>query len=89
MKIAGCNFRANKIQDHTSNLFEATYKGKRFYISTDHGFEKPKDGCLKRYLIDVIDIKTGMYDVQTYKDLTSIAAAIIYALKGTMLIPKN
>jgi hypothetical protein len=41
---------------------------------------------LKRFLIDVVDIKTGMYDVQTYQDLHTVRDAIIYALKGAMLV---
>lgn len=74
------------IKTKTENDFEATYKGKRIYISTNHGFGKPKYDHLKRFNIDVIDIKTGMYDVQSYQDFHTINDAIIYAVKGACLV---
>lgn len=86
MKVLGCIIQKRQIIDHTKNLFDANYKGKRIYISTDHGFGKPKNAYLKRFLIDVVDIKTGMYDVQTYEDFEHIDEAIEYALKGAMLV---
>ena len=86
MKVSGCIIQKRQIIDHTENLFNANYKGKRIYISTDHGFGKPQYDHLKRFLIDVVDIKTGMYDVQTYQDLHTVRDAIIYALKGAMLV---
>ena len=55
-------------------------------ITTDHGFGKPQYDHLKRFLIDVVDIKTGMYDVQSYQDFHTVRDAIIYALKGAMLV---
>jgi hypothetical protein len=73
-------------KDCGKSLFNANYKGKRIYISTDHGFGKPQYDHLKRFLIDVVDIKTGMYDVQSYQDCHTIRDAIIYALKGAMLV---
>ena len=85
MKISGCVFQKRQILDSNLGLFNANYKGKRFYISTEHGFGKavyPKD---RRFLIDVVDIKTGMYDVQTYGDFEHIDEAIEYALKGACL----
>jgi hypothetical protein len=85
MKISGCIIQNRNICDSTENLFKAIYKGKCIYISTDHGFGKPKYDHLKRFLIDVIDIKTGMYDVQTYEDFHVIRDAIIFALKGSLL----
>ena len=86
MKIAGCIIQKRQIIDHTENLFNANYKGKRIYISTDHGFSKPQYDHLKRFLIDVVDIKTGMYDVQTCQDFEQIDEAIEYALNGAMLV---
>ena len=86
MKVSECIIQERQIIDHTENLFNANYKGKRIYISTDHGFGKPQYDHLKRFLIDVVDIKTGMYDVQTYQDLHTVRDAIIYALKGAMLV---
>ena len=86
MKVSGCIIQNRKIIDHTENLFIANYKGKRIYISTDHGFGKPQYDHLKRFLIDVVDIKTGMYDVQAYQDLHTVRDAIVYALKGAMLV---
>lgn len=86
MKIAGCIIQKRQILDNTLALFNANYKGKRIYISKDHGFGKPIFPQLSRFLIDVVDIKTGMYDVQTYQDFEHIDEAIEYALKGAMLV---
>lgn len=86
MKISGCVIQNNQIIDNTKNNFNANYKGKRIYISTEHGFGKPKYNHLKRFLIDVVDIKTGMYDVQSYQDFNEIKDAIRFALIGAMLI---
>jgi hypothetical protein len=86
MKIAGCIIQKRKILDNTLALFNANYKGKRIYITKDHGFGKPKYPQLSRFLIDVVDIKTGMYDVQTYQDFEHIDEAIEYALNGAMLV---
>jgi hypothetical protein len=86
MSLAGCIIQNRQIIHNTLALFDANYKGKRIYISKDHGFGKPKYPQLSRFLIDVVDIKTGMYDVQTYQDFENIDEAIEYALKGAMLI---
>lgn len=86
MKISGCVIQTRQIVDHTEEIFSANYKGKHIYISTDHGFGEPKYKHLKRFLIDVVDVKTGLYDVQSYEDLHDIRDAIICALKGAMLI---
>lgn len=86
MKVSGCIIQNRTIIDNTENLFNANYKGKRIYITTDHGFGKPEYEHLKRFLIEVLDIKTLMYDVQTYQDCHTIRDAIIYALKGAMLV---
>ena len=85
MKIAGCIIQKRQIIDNTLGLFNAKYKGKRIYISKNHGFGKPICPQLARFLIDVVDIKTGMYDVQAYQDFEHIDEAIEYALKGAML----
>jgi hypothetical protein len=85
MKVSGCVIQEKNIAVNTSESFEATYKGKRIYITTDHGFGESKYPLCKRFLIDVVDIKTGMYDVQSYQDHQKIRDALIYALKGAML----
>jgi len=86
MKISGCIIQKRQILDNTPELFNANYKGKRIYISTDHGFGKPKYDHLKRYNIDVLDIKSDMYDVQTYEDHHTMEDAIRSALKGCCLL---
>lgn len=85
MKIAGCIIQNRQILDKTLSLFHGNYKGKRIYITKDHGFGKPKYPQLSRFSIDVVDIKTGMYDVETYQDFEHIDEAIKYALTGAML----
>ena len=86
MKIAGVIIQNRNITVNTEKEFEARYKGKRIYITTNHGHGKPKENHLNRYDIDVID-DSGMYDVQTYEDLHTMRDAIIYALKRACLIP--
>jgi hypothetical protein len=86
MKVAGCIIQEKNITVNTEKKFEARYKGKRIYITANHGHGKPKEKHLKRYDIDVIDFD-GTYDVQTWEDLHSIRDAIIFALKGACLIP--
>jgi hypothetical protein len=85
MKIAGCIIQNRQILDNTLALFNANYKGKRIYISKDHNLGKPKYPQLSRFMIDVVDAKTGMHDVQTYQDFEHIDEAIVYALKEAML----
>ena len=89
MKIAGCIFQKRNIRENSSTTFEAVYKKRRFYISSEHGFGKPDENWLTRFNIDVIHIETGMYDVQTYGDCPSIRDAIIVALKGAMFLPTD
>lgn len=89
MKVSGCVFQSRNIKQYDSNNFYATYKGKSFHITTDHGLGKPKYNYFKRFNIDVIDIETGMYDVQTYEDCHDIKDAIRHALYGAMIITKN
>lgn len=86
MKIGPAIIQNRNIIESTKNSFEATYKGKRILISTNHGFGNPIHDHLERFNIDVIDIKTGLYDVETYEDFHEIKDAIRYALKGAMLI---
>ena len=86
MKISTLVIQNRNISINNENDFVATYKGKEIIISTNHGFGKPKYDHLKRYNIDVIDIATGMIDVQTYEDFHTMRDAIRYALKGSYLL---
>lgn len=86
MKISGAIIQKRNIEVSTENEFRATYKGRQINITTDHGFGKPKYEHLKRFMIDVTDIKTGMVDVQTYEDFHEINDAIRSALKGACFI---
>jgi hypothetical protein len=86
MKISYAVIQNRNISVNTENNFIATYKGKEIIISTDHGFGKPKYDHLKRYNIDVIDIKTGMKDVESYEDFHNMNDAIRSALIGACLI---
>lgn len=86
MKISGAIIQQRNIIVSSENEFQATYKGKEIYISTEHSLGKPKYEHLKRFNIDVQDMNTGMYDVQTYQDFHDINDAIRYALKGACLI---
>lgn len=86
MKVAGCVFQKKFIEENNENEFIATYKGKRFYISNDHGFGEPEYEHLTRFNIDVTDIATGWYDVTTWEDFHSIRDAIHYALKNSLLL---
>lgn len=40
MKIAGCIIQKRNIKLNTSDSFYASYKGKRIYVSSNHGFGK-------------------------------------------------
>ena len=86
MKISGAIIQTRNIEVSTENEFRATYKGKQISITTDHGFGKPKYDHLKRFMIDVIDIETGMADVQTCEDLHEVKDAVRFALQGACLI---
>jgi zona occludens toxin (predicted ATPase) len=86
MKVAEAIIQNRNISINTETDFEATYKGKRISISTNHGFGKPKYDHLKRYIIDVKDIETGLLDVDAYQDFHTMKDAIMYALKGACLI---
>lgn len=86
MKVSGAIIQNRNIDTYCKDLFHATYKGKIIYITTDHGFGKPEFDHLNRYMINVMDEKTGMYDVDAVKDFHDIKDAIRYALKGAKLI---
>ena len=87
MKVSGAIIQQRNIIFSSGNEFQATYKGKEIYISTEHSLGKPKYKHLKRFSIVVQDMNTGMYNVQTYQDFHEIKDAIRYALKGACLIP--
>jgi hypothetical protein len=86
MKISGKVIQNRNIKKHTKDEFFATYKGKDIEITTDHRHGEPDYPWLKRYSIYVTDIKTGLLDVQIFKDHHCIKDAIRYALKGACLL---
>lgn len=87
MKISeGVVIQERNIEVNSGNTFIARYKGKEIYITDDHGYGKARDDDLTRFIVDVVDEKTGMKDVDSYGDFHSIKDAIKYALKGAMLI---
>lgn len=88
MKISGLVIQKRNISESTENCFHAIYKGKRIYITTNHGFGWPKYSHLSRYMIDVIDIKTGLKDVESFEDCHTIEDAIRKALYGCCLLAK-
>lgn len=88
MKISGCIIQKRNITAYCESLFCAVYKGKKIYITTTHAFGKAKYEHLIRYLIQVVDLESGLSDVDTYEDCHNIRDAIRYALKGACLIQK-
>jgi len=86
MKISGLVIQNKKITLCTETDFEATYKGKLICITTNHGHRKPKHDFLLCYDIVVIDIRTGLKDVNTYEDFHNIQDAIRCALQGACLL---
>lgn len=86
MKVAGAVFRKKYIHENTDDDFVAYYKNRCICITTNHGHGKPDYEHLERYDITVT-YKDGSYDVDTWQDLHTMRDAIIYALKGAMLIP--
>lgn len=86
MKISEAVIQDRNISVNTENDFDAKYKGKSIIISTNHGFGKPKWEHLRRYNIDVKDIKSGIIDVQSYEDCHNMRDAIRLALIGACLI---
>lgn len=88
MKISGCIIQNKNITAYLDDLFCAVYKGKKFNITTTHNFGKAKYDHLTRFLIQVVDLESGLSDVDTYEDCRNIREAIRYALKGACLIQK-
>ena len=88
MKIAGCTIFNKFIKENNEKDFIAIYKGSGINITTNHGYGKPKEKHLKRYNIDV-RAKDGTFEVNTWRDLPTMRDAIIFALKGAMLIPNQ
>ncbi len=86
MKVSQCVFRNKSINKNTEDDFDAYYKGKHIIISTDHDFGEPEYDHLKRFNMDVYDLKSGMMDCETYEDHHTIRDAIRSALIGSCLI---
>lgn len=86
MKIQNKIIQNKNIKEFTEDTFDATYRGKQIWISTDHGFGDARYGDMIRYNIEVTDILTGLYDVDTYEDFYSMKEAITYAVKGACLL---
>ena len=86
MKISGCVFQQRNIKTKTDDTFEAYYKGKYIYVTSVHNPRHPVFDHLNKYDIFVKDIKTDLYDVDTYEYFHNIQDAIRYALKGACLI---
>lgn len=86
MKIGGLIIQNRNIKDHSEKCFDAKYKGKRIYITDNHGFGNPKYKFLTRYAIGVSDVKTGFKDVLTYGDFHEMRGAILFALVRAMLL---
>jgi hypothetical protein len=74
------------IEVSNEETFIARYKGRYIYITTDHGHGKAQYKWLKRFHMDVIHEKSGMYDCEAVEDHHNINDAIRSALKGSMLI---
>ena len=88
MKISYLVIQNRNIAVNTADDFEATYKGKRINITTNHGFGKPIYDHLTRFDIVVTDIATGLKDVDTLEDLHCMKDAIRHALIGACLLEK-
>lgn len=86
MRFENAIIQNRNIEENTKNNFFATYKGKKIIISDNHGLGKPNEWYLTRYNAEVIDIESGLRDVDTYYDCNEIREAIILALKGAMLL---
>jgi GTP:adenosylcobinamide-phosphate guanylyltransferase len=89
MKVSEAIIQNRNISEHTKDNFYATYKGKSIEITTNHGHGDPEHDHLTRYDIVVIDLKTGMFDVNTWEDYHNIHDAIRCALQGACLIEKS
>lgn len=81
MKVGKYVVQENQIFENSLITFGATYGGKRIYITAKHDFGRPKfPQVYERFLITIINAKTLMHEVQTYKDYMHIDEAIIYAI---------
>jgi hypothetical protein len=89
MRISSAIIQNRNIRISTADDFDASYKGKRISITTDHGFGKAKHDFLNRYCIDVWDVKSGMKDVDSWQDFHTMKDAIRFALIGACLINGN
>lgn len=86
MRISGAIIQNRNIEVSTRNKFVAIYKKKRINVSDGHKSGKPDEWWLTRYSVEVIDIKTGIVDVDSYKDCHEIRDAIRYALCEACLV---
>lgn len=86
MKISGLLIQNRNILVYNENNFICTYKGKQINITTNHGLGEPIYNHLKRYSISVINMDTGMKDVDTYDDFHTMRDAIMNALRGANLL---
>lgn len=86
MKISGKVIQDRMIRQYTEDVFDASYKGREIYITSDHGHGPAEYDHLTRYDITVRVFESGMYDVDTYEDCHTMRDAIRYALEGAMLL---
>ncbi|WP_065218427.1 MULTISPECIES: hypothetical protein [Butyricimonas] len=86
MKISGCIIQKRNIKESNKDTFYASYRGKRIYVSSNHGFGKAEYDHLTRFYIFVVDAKTEICDVDMYEDCHDIREAIRVALKGACFI---
>jgi len=87
MKIRTDVIIQNKnISIYNANDFEATYKEKKIIITSNHEFDPPQYNHLTRYLINVIDIKSGKNEFQKCDDFHTMMDAIRIAVIGSNLI---
>lgn len=86
MRISGCVFQQRNIIINSEEQFRAKYKGKEINISMFHNLGEAKFNHLTRFRLIVLDIKSGITNVDTYEDCHNIRDAIRCALKGVELI---
>lgn len=85
MKVAGRIIQNRNIIQNDPDYFEANYKHVTIFITTNHGFGKPKYKHLTRYSIDVYGRNNGIYDMQSWEDCHDMKDAIKHALEGACL----
>lgn len=83
MKLGKKIIQPRNIKEHTKTDFLAYYKGKEISITTDHGHGTPETRGHKRFLIFVVDLKTGIINIETVQDFPRIKGAILHAVKET------